>query len=123
MNDGFCSDHRLLFIDMDTDRLFKGLTEGPVRVRTRNFTTQNKKRTSVFLNAIQLEWNRRNLSKRVKIVQDISNESHHAISMPKLQQLWDKIYNEIGHALHKADQALKQPKRPQTWTGTILHCK
>jgi hypothetical protein len=119
LDDGFGSDHRLLFIDVAIDRLFKGVTADPVSVRNRNFTTKNKKRTNVFLEAIQLEWTRRNLSNRVKIVQAISNKSPNTINRPKLQQLWDKIDSEIGHALDKANQTLQQPKRRQIWSPAV----
>ncbi len=109
INSAFASDHRLMYIDLDIHKCFKGLTTDPVSSRTRNFTSKNTKRSNIFRKAITAEWEHRQLSRRIKIVSDLADKQSPRINPKRLQRLWDKVDTEIGYALSQADRALCTP--------------
>jgi hypothetical protein len=47
-DDGFLSDHRTMFCDLDILKFFKGLSSDPVSPKSRTFTTYNYKRLSII---------------------------------------------------------------------------
>ncbi len=49
MDRAYGSDHRLLFVDLDIQKCFNGVTADPVTIPTRSFTTKNTKRTNIFV--------------------------------------------------------------------------
>ena len=111
VDEAYGSDHRLMFVDIDIVKCFHGITSDPISPRTRSFTTKNKKRADLFRKATQEEWDRRQLTKRIKILSDIASREDRLICPHKTQRLWDKIDREIGYALESSEQILQTPTR------------
>ncbi len=120
MDEAYGSDHRLLFIDIDILKCFHGVTNDPINLQARSFTMKNKKRTDLFWEAIQLEWERRKLTKRIQILSKLSKKPSSQIHPHKTQQLWDKVDKAVGYALAKKSECLlRNPKRMRAWSPEI----
>ncbi len=115
------SDHRLLFMDIDIIQDFNGITTDRINLKTRSFTTKNKKRTDLFRKEIQKEWTRRKLTARIKILSDLAQKSVDQISVQKTQKLWDKVGKEIGYTLEHSEQVLQIPTRRRPWSPELAN--
>ncbi len=54
-----------MYVDIDVAGFFSSITHDPMGYSSRSFTTQNKKRKTMFLKSVSNEWNRRRLTERI----------------------------------------------------------
>ena len=119
LEEAFCSDHRLMYIDVDIHGFFRGIAADPVHPRPRSFTTKNTKRTSKFKQTVLEEWARRNLSARIAILSRLSHLPSDTLNRQRLLEQWDKIDKEIGILFKYSEDALKTPKQRKAWSPTL----
>jgi hypothetical protein len=65
-------DHRAMYFDLDIASFFKGITNNPVSIKGRAFTTKDKKKTKAFVEEVDAQWTRRHLSSRIATLSAIS---------------------------------------------------
>jgi hypothetical protein len=118
LDDALCSNHRLLFVDIDAKTFFSGKTSDPVHPQPRSFT-KNLKRTTIFRQSIQAEWTRRNFSARVQILSRLSHLPPTTLRRPRLQDMWDKLDNEVGMMIKFAESTLRTPLQPRKWSPAL----
>ncbi len=110
-NEGFSSDHRTMFIDLDLSRILKGSHTDVTHRANRSFTSTNKKTVKIIRGVITLEWERRQMSARIRKLSEISKLTTTEIRMEALSASWEKIDKEIGIIFQQAERALRIPKK------------
>ena len=116
LEEAFCSNHRLMYIDVDIQGFFCGIASDPVHPRPRSFTTKNKKRTSQFRQTVSEEWSQRNLSARITILSRLSFLNSDTLNRQRLLEQWDKLDIEIGILFKFSEEALKTPTQRKAWS-------
>ena len=102
-DDAYMSDHRTMFLDLDTQHYFNGITPDTVGRAFRSFTTKNKKLTGMFSQFMSDEWSKRKLSDRIKILDNLSKLGPNKVNLKRMQVMWDKLDMEIGYAIKTSE--------------------
>ena len=117
---GFHSDHRTMFLDLDIQKFFRGISDDPVSAKTRAFTSANYKRLKQVRAHIQSEWERRNITLRLQRISQISQLPTQSIRRDRLLSMWEKIDRELGLIFLGAEASLKTPKKTKyMWSPTL----
>ena len=119
LDDAFCSDHRLMYIDIDILTFFKGISSNPAHPQQRSFTTKNKKRTTVFRQAVASKWTQRKISSRVSVLSRLSHLPSQILQRPRLLEMWNKVDREVGEIFQEAELALKTPTQRKLWSPAL----
>ena len=119
-DDAFTSDHRTMFLDISIDDFFLGLSADPVNNKLRSFTTKNNKHTQTFRSKVSTEWERRKITQKVKILSRISKLPTDEIRKAKLQEMWDKLDDELTTIFQVAEKGLRIPTRTtRAWSPAL----
>jgi hypothetical protein len=109
-------DHRAMYFDLDIASFFKGITNNPVSIKGRAFTTKDKKKSKAFVDAVDAQWTRRHLSSRIETLSTISKLPASAIRRDAIIAKFEQIDAEITRVFEQATKSLKIPKHTHLWS-------
>ena len=116
----FMTDHRTMYVDLDIHSFFSSVNHDPTGPGSRSFTTRNKKRTSLFVQSVMHEWERRGLHDQIQALARRSRlppEQRHA---GKILKSWEKLDNEIGIIIRQAENELYVPSKKPMWSPMLM---
>ena len=119
IDDAYMSDHRTMFLDLDVNRYFNGITPDTVGRTSRSFTTKNKKLTGAFSQFVSNDWTKRKLSGRIKIMDNLSKLPPGKVNTTRMQSMWDKVDLEIGNAIKDGEKSLNIPTKSREWSPAL----
>ena len=109
-------DHRAMYFDLDIASFFKGITNNPVSIKGRAFTTKDKKKTKAFAKEVDAQWTRRHLCSRIATLSAISKLPASAIRRDAITAKFEQIDAEITRVFEQATKSLKIPKHTHLWS-------
>ncbi len=114
------ADHHPLFVNIDAVKFFRGVNVDVTHKKSRSFTTKNTKNTAIIRETIASEWERRNMSARIKCLTIVSKKAGNQIQRERLEAMWEKLDGEIGRIFHNAEKALRTPaKTHRKWSPAL----
>ncbi len=118
---GYASDHRTMYVNLNIQKFFSGVTYDPVAPQSRAFSSKNAKAVTILKLSITKEWERQDMAKKIARLSEISKKPSELICHKQLQKMWDAIDEEIGAIFLTAKRQLKRPKkRSHPWSPELV---